>query len=203
MYEVPGTLLRAEVQAGCMALKCRNFILETSWCLKLCYVRHSQRRTLPRKQYSTPCYLWHASKLRSYHQCLRRKYNKTILMQRYLTRGSRVVISIAIKGGALTRVHIQHEVIVAMKPFARSHAFWLNIHTNIETAVATCTMCDVYWNVSLEVPSFKWELPCKSWYAERINFAGLIADVFQRSGRRLCKWLTFKFVSSITSVEAI
>ena len=86
--------------------------------------------------------------------------------------GTCVIVPEKLRGRVLEELHRGHPGIVRMKSLARSHVWWPNLDSQVETQAKSCTACQVNKNLPPKAPLHPWAWPTIPWQRIHIDFAG-------------------------------
>ena len=76
----------------------------------------------------------------------------------------RVVIPNELRKAVLAELHMAHPGVVRMKEVARSHVWWLDTDSGIESTVRRCAPCQANVPQPSVAPLTPWMWPGKPWY---------------------------------------
>lgn len=87
-------------------------------------------------------------------------------------RGTRVIISLQLRGPVLQELHESHPEIVKMKMLTRSYVWWPALDADAENAVKGCIVCTEKGSKSERVPLTLWPGPERPWMRVHSDFLG-------------------------------
>ena len=76
-----------------------------------------------------------------------------------------------LREAVLAEFHVAHPGVVRMKNVGRSHVWWPNIESDIESTVRQCTPCQANISQPSVAPLMLWMWPGKPWYRVHMDYA--------------------------------
>ena len=117
--------------------------------------------------------------------------------------GFRVVIPEVLRSQLLRELHENHQGMVKMKALARSHFWWLNLDSDIESLVSHCQICQLNRNQPVTAPVHNWSWPNRPWQRIHIDFALKGKQNFLVVTDSYSHWPEVALMSSTTAEKTI